>query len=134
MSPLKVRSWDDVAAAAKVHRCRGILPNGSYCHKDHVKGTAEPGVVHWSDRTITKPGIRTFLRHAAYASDPDLMKRPRWERIWFANRYIDRVSRILMVRLPHALADLDRAMVRADLAGTPTSTPNRKEALKWSSR
>ena len=135
MSPTKnVRSYDDVAAGAQVRRCRGILKSGHYCHKDHRKGAWEPGVVHWSDRRTTKPGVRRFLYLAAFASDPDLDQRPRWEKVWLANRYIDTTSRSLQVRVPHGLSGLDRAIVRSSIVHISPDVPGREEARKWSSR
>lgn len=126
--------YDRVAAVAEVRRCRGILPTGRTCHRDHTRGGWSEGVVHWADRQPTRPGIRRFLLLAAQARDPRFAEMPRWERIWRTNAYVYEATKALRIVLPKALADEDRAKVRASLAGLPPGTPCREEALAWSWR
>jgi hypothetical protein len=131
---LSLPTYDAVAAAAGVRRCRGITVTGHYCERDHRKGEASVGVVHWADRLVYRTGIRRFLLLCAVARSPVLFITPRWVRVWQSNVFAYEVAADLKLQLPRALADTDRAIVRADLAKVEPGTENREEALTWSRR
>jgi hypothetical protein len=131
-------TYAELANAVHVTRCRGIHPRtGATCFEDHQRGsfTADDQLVHWADRErVTKAGIRTFLGLAAMTNPVVANSTPGWEQIYIRNMWVSAMARVLLIRLPAALANLDRAKVRAAIVDLPTNTPLRPEAMKWSQR
>lgn len=97
-------NWDDVAKRFDVKRCNGC---GS---SNHTKGWTRNGVIHWSDRNVTKMGLRRYLMLIAEARivRPDT----EWGRLYSYNVWAARASKDLRLRIPARYSDNDRARVR----------------------
>ena len=129
-----ITSWDEVAAACGVARCRGRLPTGLTCYEEHDRGHVSGGVVHWNDRRVTKAGIRAFiiLSLECRGWGTQWLSQPVWYRLWRTNITVyDIALSRLHIRLPASLADVDRARCKALLIDVPTSAPDRATAMRW---
>lgn len=82
----------------------------------HRHGYVEYGdrdaCVHWTERRMTKRGLRRFLKHVASAKWPEQMVGERFVVLYHQNIQADGLARLLGIRIPRSLADQDRAMVR----------------------
>lgn len=78
----------------------------------------ETPCLHWTDRRMTKRGLRTFLKLAARALVPDANpgRAERFVALYWQNVEADRLAQDIGVRFPRDLADPDRAKVRFWLA------------------
>lgn len=107
---------------------------GDKCRKpelNHAKGALIGSTLHWTDRRVTKPGLRRFLLLAA---SHDYYNLPRWEMIWRRNQWAWRAASKLQIRLPSRYADGDRAIVAWELRDVTDPTPEQAAASRWSAR
>ena len=81
----------EIADAAGVGYCRGINETGQYCGGivtrttkiDHQRGFVRDGVVHFSDRRVSRSAIRQFaLLAAEIVIDQPLDEMPAWRSRW----------------------------------------------------
>ena len=131
----------EVAAAAGVGYCRGIDPLGFKCggiiilttKVDHQRGFVRNGVVHFSDRRVSRSAIRQFAMLAAeIVIDNDLESMPSWKSRWLRCSIAEEICRKkLHVRIPSAYWNLDRWTVKAQLINVDPGTPQRREAMTW---
>ena len=126
-------TFSNISRELGIERCRGIQSNGQRCYATvHATGGVIDGIVHWSDRRVTKAGIKRFLW---LASDPAVTKseapwRRRWIRLQMVRGWLGRIH----VRLSKDAWDQDKAELRAMLVKVPTSDHARAEAMAWASR
>ena len=100
---------------------------------NHAKGTLRGSTLHWTDRRVTKPGLRRFIMLAA--SHDIYGKNPRWWIIWQRNVWTTQAAAKLKVRLPARYADNDRAKVAWELRAAHTDpTSIQAAALRWAGR
>lgn len=131
-----VTSYEGMAHDLGLPYCRGILPTGQYCHRDHrLNGSVADGAIHFSDRPVTRVDTLAFLKLAAQVIDPTLAEESvPWRRVFRMNRLVRQTARRLHVRLPGHLSRMDRAFVLAGVAGLSNEVPLRKQAFDWSRR
>jgi hypothetical protein len=99
---------------------------------NHRTGTLVGSTLHWTDRRVTKPGLRRFLLLAA---SHDIYKQERWELIWHRNVWVVGAAAKLKVRIPSRYADEDRAKVAWELrTARDHPTFDQAAALRWAAR
>ena len=138
--------YTEIANRVGTSRCRGRLESGFRCFKDHQRGEVtlvdattfadpEPRIlatIHWADRRVTRPGIRTFLRLVAYSRlSPEVRQGPSWRREYAIQRSVPQLAATARVRLTASSARLERMALRAMLVNIPTTEPGRNEAFTW---
>ena len=131
----------EIAEAAGVGYCRGINETGQYCGGivtrttkiDHQRGFVRDGVVHFSDRRVSRSAIRQFaLLAAEIVIDQPLDEMPAWRSRWLRCSIAEEICRKkLRVRIPSSYWNLDRWTVKAQLINVPAGTPQRIEAVAW---
>lgn len=131
---LPVQHLAQVAAAINVEWCRGILPSGHYCAGNHRKGFVLDGVVHMSERRLTREAIRRFLVMAAEVLlAEELRDAPPWESLYRRCELAETLAReVIRIRIPSRSWALDRWTVRAQLPSVHTDNPIRAAAKAWS--
>ena len=123
-------TWDEVAAAADTEWC-----DGAGCGFDktlHANGM-EWGCVHWSDRVVTRRGIRKFLS-LAYESSKVTLGTPRWKVLWQRARWIRSIERVLHVDVTSTTDQVinEKSAVRFYLRDPAWRTdPDAKKAWAW---
>lgn len=97
-------NWDDVAQHFGVKRCATCASG------NHTTGWTRNGYVHWSDRHVTKLGLRRFLMLIAEAR----IIRPEtdWGRLYAYNVWASKAAQDIHIRMPARYSDNDRARVR----------------------
>jgi hypothetical protein len=130
------RSYAAMAREIGLEVCSGVSRSGLYCRTfDHRHGASEQGRIHLVDTRVTKPGLARFLKLAALAQDPTINEAPPWVRTYLLHLASQRVARQLHVRMPpREVYDMDRAFVRASVAGMPNSVALRRRAFDWARR
>lgn len=97
----------------------------------HKKGTLRGSTLHWTDRKVSKPGLRRFLMLMA---GHDIYDEPRWALIWHRNVWVTGAAETLRVRIPSRYADEDRTRVAWDLRHVHDPDFDQRAALRWASR
>jgi len=116
--------------------CGGITSTGHYCDvRWHGReGSAEGGVVHFSERPPSKYNTYAFLKLVAKVRDPSLADDVPWRRIYRMDKLARQAANELGIRLPRRLFATDRAFVLAGVAGISNDVPMRKQAFDWARR
>jgi hypothetical protein len=122
-------TYSEAAYALGFELCAQEMCNKSTL--DHRKGTLRGSTLHWTDRRVTKPGLRRFLMLAA---SHDIYSVPRWALIWNRNVWVVAAAEKLRVRLPSRYSDEDRAKVAWELRDTHDPTYEQQAALRWAGR
>lgn len=130
---MRPRSYRELVTSLGLEYCRGIL-RGSYCHRDHRVGSAEPGVVHYDDHRVTWPGLVRVLKLCVMAGDQTLQQEPPWRRVYLINQQVNGLAARSHLRIPARYREFDRAFVRAGVANISNDTPLRREAFDWARR
>lgn len=117
--------WDDIATTYGIKRCAACQSG------DHHKGWARRSTVHWSDRRMTKAGLRRYLMLVASQLLFDFQNLPTWDRLYRANVWAAKAAKQLHVRIPFRLSEIDRARVRWLISKDP-ATPDRVK--RWATR
>jgi hypothetical protein len=122
-----VKSYADLGAKCGIEYCPSC-PNG-----DHHKGWSEPSVgrVHFSERAVTRAGMRNFLKLVGAIYYRHNRGQPRWRMIYEQNRYAYGMSREWGLQIPSRLSATDRALVEDDLM---RSGDTDARALTWARR
>ncbi len=118
-------TYDEIAARVGVRVCP------SCDHGDHKVGFIYLGRVHWAPRRVVKPGLRRFLKLAAMTVlGIERMKEP--QKTYWTAALADDLAHGLHVRFPRKYSELDRAFVRARLAGARDMDPEtRRRVERW---
>lgn len=120
---MEVVTYGDLARRCAVTWCQDCSWG------NHRTGWADPAmrIVHWTDRHVTRAGIRNFLKLvAAIAYGHE--SQPKWQKLYEQNLWAYRQARAMHMRLPRRLADLDRSRVRYIASKRQISN----EAREWS--
>jgi hypothetical protein len=133
---MKYRNHQLIADRLSVTLCAGIDPrSGAYCRQgDHEAGWAEPGVVHWRDRRVSRAGLHRFLRLVVRATHRNVQSPDLWRQVYRENVEVARQAARLHVRIPREATLMDRAIVKAALVHVPTDDPERGPAMAWARR
>lgn len=138
------QSYSSLGDAIGVHRCRGILPHsGQRCYERHEGGadggsiTMDPPYpyVHWSDRRMTRAGIKAFLMLAS-KTKVIMVDQPDWVVLFRRVQLVGEWLRFLGFRLAKTEWKLERAKLRAMIPAR-SQTPEelvelRTQAMAWS--
>lgn len=142
---MRKTTYARIAEQLAVPLCTGIW-KGMYDTEvfDHEAGQISPSrVIHWRERRVQYPGLRRFLVLVARWEDAMGGYRERNAPLhapdWLATYLYDKRAALiaqntLRIRIPAVCADLDRALVRAQLHSVPMGTPYREEAMKWAAK
>jgi hypothetical protein len=119
-------TWDDIARRYSVRRCLS-------CAGDHKRGyvSRSSWTIHWTDRRVTRAGLRMFLMLVAQCIHSDWESLPEWRRLYVSNTWAFNQSLKAGVRLPATLSDTDRARVRW-LISKEENVPD--EVRRWANR
>jgi hypothetical protein len=123
-------SYSDLAASLGIRRCRGEL--GVLCYVGHWGLVTSDNVVHWSDRRVTRPGIRYFCRLAAFAQMPPAREKLEpWMREYLIQRRLPALAARAGVRWPKSLDLTDRLRLRAMIPPPRRPGDVRDVAMHW---
>lgn len=130
-------TYDEMAAALGVTRCRGRTATGHYCTEEHEKEgsvTYQDSTIHFSDRPKRRVNTHAFLRLVARVQEPSIDKDVPWRRVYRLNMAERRLASFLSIPNPNHPASADRAFVLASVAGLKNDVPMRKKAFDWARR
>ena len=129
-------SYPVIAERIGITLCRGLRPQGGYCHlskRAHEKGLAEltgSGVlVHWAERRPSYGGYRELTMLVAATRTP--IGEPPWKRLFLQLRL---AKSLLITAKLRPRADIwaeDMARLHAMAIAAPRS-PERDRAVRWS--
>ena len=133
------RHVHEVAAVIDVPYCDGFDAEGRSCgnglasEMEHRRGFVRNGVVHLSDRRVTRSAIKQFALLVADAIiGSEVAEIPAWKARWLRCSIAAEICRRkIHVRIPAAYWNLDRWTVRAQAAQVVPGTPQRAEATAW---
>ena len=132
-------TYDEMAAALGVTRCRGRTPSGHRCDQQHdLEGSvdkrgAEHGI-HFSERPVQRPSTLVFLKLVARVEEPSIDFDTPWRRIYRMNMAVRDLAVRLHIQYPDYQASADRAFVLASVAGMSNAVPMRRQAFDWARR
>jgi hypothetical protein len=131
------RTYASMARDLGLTYCHGITATGHYCPESHdLNGSVTEGSIHFSDRPVGKVNNAAFLKLAAVALDPSINEESvPWRRVYRRALGMRTAGKVAHVRIPARHMAMDRAVVRAGVAGlTTASDPLRKRAFDWARR
>jgi len=130
-------TYDAISEHLKINRCRGRTSTGRRCDEKH-DGTITDGQLHWSDRRVTRAGIKRFLLLAARATVNEDPHSPTWVTTWRRIMYARNWLAELGFRIGKDEWRLEKAQLRAQLAKDTSAPFNederdlRAKAMAWS--
>ena len=118
---MKGHTYRDLALRYEVDVCL----DGCF-RRDHRRGAVDSqGLIHWSDRAVTRSGLRRFLM-LVHRVEGYLYGGPA-ERIYHEHMFAYRTALFdLGIRLPAKLSAVDKARLRSMLARSPFVIRNGK--------
>ena len=128
-------TYDRLFKDLGVIRCETCWHGDTSGHKPDFADIS-PGIIHWKDRKVTKPGLRNFLKLYVSVWKSHNRGQPLWFKLHEQNTLAYEIARGRYgIILPKRLSKVDRARALADLANvTPQPQPAiqwAKEVLKW---
>lgn len=139
MSPTTyLPTYTEIAKTLDIPWCRGIRANGQRCHATHRPGSADDDV-HFTDRRVTRAGIRRFLFLAAKVIVDQQAEQaggqPEWVRFYRANRLVTEwIKTAVRIEMPRSVTAPYKTQLKAMLAAVEPGDPEREEAWLWTSR
>lgn len=124
--------YSEMAAQLGLGYCSHCGP--SY---DHVMGEVDQAArtIHYTNGRFTWPRTKRFLLLAVRILDDPATDEPSfWLHVYRRSRSARNLAQQLGLRVPRRYWDMDRAMVRAGVAGLSNEVPYRKEAYDWARR
>jgi len=114
--------------------CHGILKTGHRCHRSHRPGSLADGVVHFTNRRVTRAGIRRFLFLGAMAEVSLVGTDEPWRRFYWANQIVTQWVKQVRIEMPRSATAPYKTQLKAMLASVEPGDPEREEAWLWASR
>lgn len=111
-------SYGEVARRLVLPLCDGPVRAAPFTREVHEVGFLQNGVIHWSERRLTRRGLFRFLKLAALLTDPTIIHvdRERWMVLYRQNVEAAALAARLGVRFSRAETAGDRAYVRLGLS------------------
>jgi hypothetical protein len=129
---MSIPTYAEAAEELHIPWCRGIKPNGQSCFGGHRPGFLFEGQVHWTDRRVSRAGLRRFLFLGAMLQTGTIGMKG-WRRHYAANRLVTDWLKALRVEMPKSITAPYKAQVKAMLAAVPPGDQEREEAWAWAS-
>ena len=131
-------TWQGIFYVLGLRWCTGCTTYAEV----HDRGMAIDGTVHWRNRRVTRPGIYKLLRAIAWGQN-ELSGLPDWRQVYLLNHEVLELTKLVGVRLPREVFELDRAKLRYLLSKytqrdrrrmTPSEQDDFRAALRWAAR
>jgi hypothetical protein len=139
---VKFKTYAEIAKAIEVDYCgeEGSGHETGYCSMDGAPDGRSPRV-HWTERRVTRSGIRRFLM-LAYDAEPISYTTgrqvPAWLNLWWKIQWVRETARdVLHTTIPSEYWAEDKARLAAKLVNAPYSVNDyqaREAALRWARR
>lgn len=133
---MRYKTYADIAKAIGIEYCNGIGPGADRTH-DSGFVSSRPWTIHWTERRVTRSGIRRFLIVAWDIIDADAATaRHGWQGLWDRTKWVRQTaSETLHVTIPAELWAEDKARLAARLTDVDiTRDREAKRALRWTQR
>jgi hypothetical protein len=140
---VRYQTYADIAKAIEVDYCgeEGSGHDTGYCSMDGAPN-GRTARVHWTERRVTRSGIRRFLMLAYDAEPVSYVNRgepiPSWLNLWWKIKWVRETARdVLHTTIPTDLWAEDKARLAAKLTNAPYSVHDyeeREAALRWARR
>jgi hypothetical protein len=127
-----VRHFTDIAAGLGVRHCPGPGPTCGLTASEHRRGEVRGDVVHWTERGVTRNGLRSFLKLVARTRLLNYRTMNKAMRIYAENMWANHAAmESFHIRFRSSLSKTDRLQIRW-LVGRGMEITD--EARRWANR